>query len=583
MNTEPKTAKPQENERKIGLFDSIEIKGLSPKSARAFSSGRIGKAMRHLSELLAFTCARVYGLVFLSFGMLTLFMHLGEYYIMQDAVGRTSSMIIGALFILLSVFLLVSNKPICLFFRSSKILDFIVFDFFLINRMQKNGEAKGLSASVGVLIGFVLSLLGFFFPTEYAVAIIIGFIFVLLSFISPEFPYLFSLLIFPYFPLIPYSSYLLFSFVALSLISYIRKVLVGKRIYSLEVYDLLLIVFVIFLFISFAVTGGTGAALERSLILAVLVIGYVPASNMPVNRRIFDCVSGAMIASSVPVGLYAIIRYVLKYSFHDRTPSSAFFDSAEMLALYLSAVLIFALYLSVKRVHRRKKIYYFSVFLISAVALVTTECFAVMLAVGLGICAFMLLKSRKISKLFILLLFAVPFFVFFFGESALNLISRIFSMSPSLEERGAMIHDSLRLFSNNLFFGVGPSDSTEIFSLAPNIYLALACRVGIFALISVLLILVIRLVHLGVYKKFYSDSSVAFYADAAALAAFSILVIGSFTDIFLSLETVYFFISVFATGSAALRVSKKEKEERLSYYTDLGTSDSAAIDVTLAD
>ena len=44
---------------------------------------------------------------------------------------------------------------------------------------------------------------------------------------------------------------------------------------------------------------------------------------------------------------------------------------------------------------------------------------------------------------------------------------------------------------------------------------------------------------------------------------------------------IYYFVVTFATGSAALRVSNKEKEERRSYYKDLGTSDSAAIDVFL--
>ena len=93
--------------------------------------------------------------------------------------------------------------------------------------------------------------------------------------------------------------------------------------------------------------------------------------------------------------------------------------------------------------------------------------------------------------------------------------------------------------------------------------------------------LVLRLLHLGFYRKRYSDSLVSFYVESSAIAAFAILVIGSYTDIFLSPEILYFFITVFATGSAALRVSKKEMVERLSYYKDLGTSDYAAIDVTL--
>ena len=582
MNSDINRPEQREGERKLGLFDSIEIKGLSSKSARAFSSGKMARAARRVASLFAFTAARVYGFIFLSFGMLTLFLHLGEYYIMQDPVVRTSSLVIGAVFVLLSAFLLVSDKPICIFFRSSRLLDFIVFDFFLINRMQYGKEKKGFGVSIGMLIGFLLAVVGFFFPTEYAVLFMIAFVFVSLSFISPEFPYLFSLLIFPYLHLIPYSSYILAVCVGACILSYVRKVLVGKRIYSFEIYDALLILIIASIFISISVTMGGSIPLERAIILTVLMLGYVPASNMPVNRRLFDCVAGAMTASAVPVGVYSIVKYLLDYtSFTERTPSSAFFDSPDMLAVYLCAVSVFALYLSIKRVHKRKKMYYFSVFLISVAAIVTTECFAAVLAVGLSILVYALLKSRRISKVFILIPLLLPLIAFFLGGGISDMLAQVFSMSPSIAERADMLTDSVTLFFDNLLFGVGSAGGTEIYGAAPNIYVALACRVGIFALALFFITLVLRLLHLGFYRKRYSDSLVSFYVESSAIAAFAILVIGSYTDIFLSPEILYFFITVFATGSAALRVSKKEMVERLSYYKDLGTSDYAAIDVTL--
>ncbi|MBR5139479.1 MAG: hypothetical protein IKV16_00345, partial [Clostridia bacterium] len=508
MNADVEEAKTHESEKRRGIFDSIEIKGLSSKSARAFSSGKIAKTVRHLARLLAFTSARVYGIVFLSFGLLTLFLHLGEYYIMRDPVARTSSMVIGGVFILLSVFLLVSEKPICTYFRSRRVLDFIVFDFFLINRVQKNSQMRGLGASFGALVGFLLSLVGFFFPTEYAVAFIIGFIFVSVSFISPEFPYICSLLAFPYLPLIPYSSYLLAACVLISLVSYLRKVLVGKRIYSLEIYDILLVIFLITVFVSLGVGGGGARTTERALLLSFLILGYVPASNMPLNRRLFDCVSGAMIASAIPVSLISIVQYALNYSFYDRVPSRAFFNSAEMLALYLISVAIFALYLSVKRVHKRKKIYYSSVFIISAVALVTTECFAALLAAALFICAYAILRSRRIPNLFILLLLALPYAVLLVGHGTLLLFDRVFFSSIPLTELGEGARGSVRALLDNPFFGVGKSDLGEIFSGGAGIYISLGMRLGIFALATLLVIIVIRLLHLGVHKKLYRGSAV---------------------------------------------------------------------------
>ena len=91
---------------KKDLFDAVEIKGLSAKSARAFSMGRFARMLRFISRLLAFTTSRIYGLMFLSFGVLTLFLHLGEYYFMDDPRVQVSSLVIGAVFAFLSIFLL---------------------------------------------------------------------------------------------------------------------------------------------------------------------------------------------------------------------------------------------------------------------------------------------------------------------------------------------------------------------------------------------------------------------------------------------------------------------------------------------
>ena len=80
-------------DRKKAFFDAVDIKGLSSKRARAFSAGRVAKLLRLISRYLAFTPARVYGLTFLSFGVLTLFLHLGGYYFMDDPRIEASSQI----------------------------------------------------------------------------------------------------------------------------------------------------------------------------------------------------------------------------------------------------------------------------------------------------------------------------------------------------------------------------------------------------------------------------------------------------------------------------------------------------------
>ncbi len=560
---------------KKDLFDAVEIKGLSAKSARAFSMGRFARMLRFISRLLAFTTSRVYGLMFLSFGVLTLFLHLGEYYFMDDPRVQVSSLVIGAVFALLSIFLLISDKPICIALQSVKIIDFIVFDFFSINRMQGTGTERRLSGAVGIIVGFLLSVLGFFLPTEYAALVFVGLIFFAVAMVSPEFPYIFSLLIFPYLSLIPNSSILFAALIALTVISFARKVLVGKRIYSLEIYDFLFLFFIIAVLICGAILG-KGESANNSLIIIIFALGYIPASNMAVNRRLFDCISGAVVASSIPVCLYSIVRYAIELFAYERKPARAFFSSPEIFAVYLTVVALFSLYLSLKRSRIVKKRYYFAAFVLSILAVLTTECFAVPMALLLLILTLFAIRSRKLSYCWILLFITVPMLLFLLGSTALSWISENLSVSPSLVLRKESILLYLDFFAKNFFLGGGVGGD-----FARNVYLGIACRFGILAIMAFLILIVLRVFHIGIHKKYFSDSTVNFYVELSTLATVSILIFGSYADIFADPEMLYMFISVFATGSAALRVSRKEKEEQLSYYKDLGTSDSAAIDVSI--
>ncbi len=573
-------AKPESTAKRRGLFDSIEIKGLSAKRARAFSSGRLAALVRSLSRLFAFTPSRTYGFASLSFGILTLFLHLGEYYFMDDPAVEMSSLIIGAVFTLLSFPLLISDKPICIALQSNRLIDFIVFDFFSINRMQKSDTDVRLSPAFGMLSGFVFALFGFFLPTEYAALIVIILVFFAVSMVSPEFPYIFSLLIFPYLPIIPYSEYILLGFAFLTLLSFVRKVLVGKRMYALEVYDFLLLFFVLGVLLSGIIFGGR-ASIEATLLIMVFISAYVPAANIAVNRRLCDCVASAVVASSLPISVYVTVKYIIDFAMGRRAPSTAFFASAAILAAYLAAVMVFSLFLSVNRSRKIKKRYYLSAFILNGAAIITTEYFMLPIALLLTLLAFWIVRSERIPAFFAMPLLLLPFGLFFLPDTFLSRLSSLLNISPSFVGIENECLDALRLFIDNLFLGIGAYGFGESTSYSYSAYLAIGCRFGIIAAVIFVLLVVIRFLHLSVFRKHYSDSTVSFYVDMCTVSAIAMLLLGSFADIFENIIMVYFFISVFATGSAALRVSKKERLERLSYYADSGSSDHAVLDITV--
>lgn len=568
-----------EKEHRNSLFDPVEIKGISLKSAKLFFSGKIARMLRSISRLFSLTSSRVYGFMFLSFGILTLFLHLGEYYFMNDPTVEVSSLVIGAVSTVISLLFLFSDKPISSAVQSVRLFDFIVFDFFSVNRVQQKDGAR-INTAVGILLGFLLAIFGFFFPTEYAVVLILGFTVIVISMVSPEFPYILSLFLFPYLSLLPYSSYILVFLIACSVISFVRKVFVGKRIFSFEIYDFLVLLLILSAFITEVILGGS-ASTESALLTIAFLVGYFPASNMAVNRRLFDCVAGAISASAIPVGIYSIVSYVIALISGEAVKSRAFFDSPEILAAYLSAVAIFAIYLSVKRSHRIKKTYYFSVFLLMLAALLTTEVFKVLIALLLVAVSLSIIRSRRLPIWIILLGAIVPFALFLLSDSALLTVSDIFALSPSIAEIKNNLTAAFDFFIENPIFGMGISNPFAEADFANNVLLGLACRFGVLALTVFLLLLVLRVFHFGMFKRYFSDSTVNFYAEISLLASVAMLAIGSLADIFADVEMIYFFVAVFSVGSAALRISKKEKTEMRSYYMELGNSDNAAIDVTL--
>ena len=270
-----------------------------------------------------------------------------------------------------------------------------------------------------------------------------------------------------------------------------------------------------------------------------------------------------------------------EYLSSERSAAKAFFDSSDVLAAYLTVVAVFALYLSYKRSRVIKKRYYFSIFLLSALALLTTEHFALLMVALLMVFAFFVIKNKKASGYLLAVCPLLPLLLFLFGNGALGALSNAFGIDPSLVLRKDSLLTSLSVFLDHFLLGVGSSAVGEAVESTANVYVAVAFRFGIFAIITFIGILALRIVQLNVYKKYFSDSTVGFYVDISSLSLIGILIYGAYFDVFANMEMLYFFIVIFATGTAALRVSKKEKEERLSYYRDLGRSDSADVDVVI--
>lgn len=563
------------------LFFSKEFSGLSPKRARYVVNGRLSRAVKAISRTFSYTSTRTYGFMMLAFGLATVILHMAEFYFVAESAEYASPLILGAILSGLAIPLILFDKPMCSALQEFVVTDYIFYEFFAIKRLRKNNSVKTIPPFIGIFLGVLPAVIGFFTSVEIVILALLGILFVFVSFSSPELPLLSSVIALPYLSVIPYSERILAIVVAISVLSFFGKVLFGKRVYFFELYDVLIVLFAITIVVAGVIGGGSASTLN-AWTLTVLALGYIPVANIIVNRRLVECAINAIMVSAVPVSVIAIVEFTVSIVRGAVTPSASTMSSAQSLAAFLSVVAVLSLISLIDAKSRVRSVLVGSVFVLSVLALITTECIPVLFVLLIAVPAFLIFRSPSIPKLSVILLAFLPLGIFLLPSVAMDKLSSFLNMSPSLATMALEYSEALALFKNHVFMGVGangymPNDSYPEF----NTPLGIACRFGVFALVAVSLILLLRLRQYTVYYRYRASSSVSSLIDMTAMTVLCLVVLGNFSDIFFDMSLFYAFFVLFGMCTAVLRISRREHEDRMSYYGYVSEADSAVIDITV--
>ena len=567
----------------IRVFSAREISGVSTKSLRVFLHGRVGRTVNSIARSISYTSTRTFGCMFMSFGLLSLFLHLFEYYFAKNPSVEPSSLIIGSVFSILSIPLVVFDKPASDALQDFPPTNYVLYEFFSIKRMRKNQSVKVITPFWGFIMGCIPAVVGFFLSLELVILILVIAVFVTVAFISPEFPLLFTLISLPYVTLLPKFEIVLAILSALTLLSFFRKVMLGKRVYYLEAYDVGIFILAA-VFLLCGVIGGGSSSTANAWVMIALVLGYIPAGNLIVNRRLADCAANSIIFSAFPLSLSAIGEYIYSIVKGARTPSTSIFSSTEELSVFLLVSAIFTLFFAIEKKNKAGRVLYSLILIFNILALATTENILLPIVFILGALAFLVLNSSKIPNEMTILLALVPLLIFLLPTDALDKISEIFEIYPTLPARLSDFKESVSLFFDNLLFGIGANGFSGAESYPTfNLISGVACRFGIIALVIFLLMLLFRLRHLSLFTAFYKNSISGSLVNMSALSIFCICSLGMINDPFAYMSIFCLFWCVMGICSAALRISKSSVDDYVSYYRDLSSYDSADVSVVISN
>ena len=461
---------------------------------------------------------------------------------------------------------------------------------------------------ISVLIGAALGVLGYFVPLISILSVIFALIYVVLAVKSPEFSFMTTLLILPFLPAMDHGGALLAALVCLTVASFAFKVLLGKRVFHFEQYDLILLLFFIFILVSGIFNKGIGS-FESAAMMIILAFGYFLSGNILVNRRLADNAAKMIIFSSFITALFAIFFFtvhpMMKPEWIDshfggiiNARMTAFFGNPNIYAVFLITPLIFSLTFTLDKTRGAARLYYLLVFLLNSVAMLFTYTRGAWLALVLAVPAFFIIHGKRTPKLLLLPVLGIPLCAAFLPQSFTDRFLSIFNVADSsVQSRLSTWRASLSMFFDNFFTGVGIGEESfrEEFAIysengllsggnhAHNLWLEIGCEAGIFALLLFMLLPLVRARHIATYKHYISSVSLNTSITMTSVTVFALLAFGMTDYIWYSSPLYYLFWVVFGMGSAMLRIGKREYDELIDYRYSGSSAYKASIDIGVTD
>lgn len=570
------------------------VSGTVTHSKKRLSSTRPVRFIDWLSKLVSYSSTKAYGAAFLAFGLLTIFLHFSRDLIGAYTPATDAELIIGIVLSVLSIPLLLFDRPMCIALQDFSLTDFLLFEFFCIKRMHKIACRNSVPTVLAILLGIIPAALGYFVPIETVTFVLISVTVIAIAFISPEFSLLASFIILPYVSYLPYESFIIPAIIIVTVISLFRKVYFGKRYLNIEQYDILLGILMSAVLTSGIFIKGVDS-FTSSLGMIVLMLGYTLCSNLVANRRLADRAMNAIIVSSIPAFIATateFVRAVSEKKLFDVLQhglSGSFDDPAEY-AAFLVVILTLTV-AGIKQSHGGERLFYVGVFLFNLFSLVlTAQRFAAIVLI-IGFIAYFALKLRAAAGLILPILFVIPYAVLYMPSEMLDVI---FAETIGGLRAGDLFHlwrTALDVLRENLWVGIGIGEVSfgEEFAGTGyggitdthNIFLELGLEAGVIALVCFVVILLVRLRHRAAYYKYTKNSQVSTLSPIISVAIFALITLGATNYIWSDVSTAYLFWSVLGIGSATLRVAKQEHDDRVLYYDGARSASAAVLELDL--
>lgn len=570
-------------------FYTKEFSGSMTKRFKRLLSRPFFKFARNIADFLSHISARAYGTTFFTLGLFSMVMYFFGFSFDKSVLTP----IVGGAISLISILLLIFDKPLPILLQEFSLTDYIFFEFFCMKRHNVMEGQRSFPLVFAVAIGFIPALLSAFVPLwQIAIAIIV-IVSVYVSMESPEFIFLLSLFTLPYLRYIDNYEIGLVIAVLVCAISFVRKVIYGKRVVCIEQYDIFLGLMMLFVLISGIFLKGV-ASFSGSVEMIVLAFGYMLAGNIITNRRLAERAINAIVISAFFAALVSIGQLISVLVNTKGSPDlldlSGILAREDGMSIFFIAATVFSFGM-IKQYGKLHRTIYTTVSLVCLLGVIVTGEFFALITLLIAGLVYFILKAHKGWLFTLPILLFLPLLILLLPDNILNML---FYYSPSIvsaERLYELWSNSFTVFINNFFVGVGigsESFAEEManmgmagFADSSNLLIELGLEAGVFALLCFISMLFTRLRHRSVQYLYVKNSQMKSLVGISGSCLFCLLAFGMLNYIWSDPCAYYLFWCIFGIGSALLRVVKKDFADKVLYYEEASALDSSVIDIQI--
>ena len=594
-----------------GLFSSFFrrkkksrlLKGARYGVSRSFENSSFLGFLSKCTDYFLGCRLKVYGLFTLSFGIYTALIYIFKKYAFYLENSSVDHFYFGVGAIVVSLLLIPSSRTLSDALSSSRIMRYILSDTLGIRMENIVGKKakKGGSGPIFFICGIAVGLATYAISPLYLTAFIFGLAALGMIFSYPEVGVLLTIFISPFIVFLPHPSLFLAGMLLVTALSFIIKLVRGKRTFKLELVDLAVFIFALLVFFGGVVSVTPSSSIRAAAVFVCFMLGYFLVVNLMKTKLWLRRAISVLTSSALIVSVYGILGYFTGAVNENWIDPEMFaeisgravstFENPNMLAEYLIMILPFisALFIYSKKSHV-KAAYFLS--LCSVVfCIVCTWSRSAWLGAIVGMLLFFLLYSPRTIYALAALAALLPFAAYVVPQNVLLRFYSIGNVADSSTSYRMYLWKSVLRMIRDFPAGIGvgegafgymyPAYTYAGMESAPHshsIYFQTALEIGVIGILIFLVLLFFFSQSAFEYTSNSSDKRSRLMSNAGFCGIVAALVQGCADYIWYNYRVFFIFWVIIGIVCAYRRIGFDSEKSETRQYDE----NSAELDMKLS-